>query len=462
MQESNIPTLESLLTVSNLKTNSIIRRKQFFQPDKYIPHWPTYSEPLYQEISNIINAEGYRPFYIDSAIKIVKDGQECLDLKGHYNTFDGLKIEIAFTGKYGDPKNHMGLFGPKIKEDSFSSFNLEAKVIDADAWQENIFSSIVMRDSGLSFHNNILSLRQFESGLYKESNIALEKIRRIGKIITLYDGVHIKEKLDEIAEKIPAFLQDIKESHPFNLSNVSLEIYEYQDHRDMDPLYKRMGDMMLEFNVFTRLCATNIKKDNHNIGFKYAVEMDAWKIEVYWPSLNKIWYYYTSAKNTSEETKNLMKKINFVYAALNIFAFDRDDIVDNSYDMEFEHLMYEARKEMLQKDSRYEPLVKTMEEGNVFYYESEYPEQGTLVFRSKDEYLLFDLMIFKSIEHKEWSIEQLIKDKDVSLYLNKDQFIKRRIMAYYDCYRQNPEKAYSLFCRKDPAYVLAREKFEKK
>ena len=157
-----------------------------------------------------------------------------------------------------------------------------------------------------------------------------------------------------------------------------------------------------------------------------------------------------------------MKKINFVYAVLNIVVFDRDDIVDNSYDMEFENFIYEARKEIRQKDSGYEPLVRTMEEGNVFYFESEYPEQGTLVFNSKQEYQLFNLMIGKSMEHKEWSIEQLMKDKDVRLHLNKDQFIKRRIMTYYDCYRQNQEKANSLFCRKDHAYVLAREKSEKK
>lgn len=459
MGENISKTLESLL-VSLRENQGVIKKIRYFEPDKYISYWPTYSDPVYQEINNIINKEGYRPFYIDSAAKTKKDGQELLELKGHYDTFDGLKIEIKFLGKYGDPKDHIGLFGPQTKEDSFSSFTLEAKVIGADSRQEKIFSSIVMRDSSLSFRNNILSLREYEERMYKTSHIALEKIRRIGKIITLYDGVHMKEKIEEIADKIPFFMENIKKMQPRNLYDINLEIYEYQDNRDMNPIFKTLSDHVFEFMVFTRLYATDNKSDNHHIRYEYAIEYDSWKIEVYWPSLNKLKHYFHLTKNISEETKHLMQKINFAYAVLNIRGFDREDIVDNSYDLEFDQLIYEARKEIMKKNPEYEPLVRTAAEGTIIYYESEYPEQGTIVFNSKEEYLLFNTLIFKSIEHKDWSVKQLMKDKEVHLHINKDSSIKRRVMTYYDCYRQNPEKAYIFFCRKDPAYVLAREKFE--
>ena len=461
MGEKNSESLESFF-ISTRNEEGLTKKIRYFEPDKNIPHWPTYSDLVYQEINDIINKEGYRPFYIDSAVKTKKEEQEFLELKGHYDTFDGLKIEISFSGKYGNPKDHIGLFGPKIKEDSFSSFTLEAKIIGADARQEKIFSSIVMRDEGLSFYNNHISLRQFESGLHKESNIALEKIRRIGKIITLYDGVHIKEKMNEIAEKIPIFMQDINNFHPTILSDIGLEIYEYQDHRDRDPLFKRMGDMMLEFNVFIRFCATDTKNNRYRIKYEYAIEHNAWRIEVYWPSLNKLRYAYRKVKNKTEETKHLMQKIDFIYASLGIRGFDPDDIVGNSYDMEFERYIHEARKEIKKTNPKYEPLVRTTGEGNVLYYNGDSfdPEQGDIVFNSKEEYQLFDLIIFKLISNKKWDIKTLLKDRTIHSNLNKNPEIKRRVMTYYGCYCQNPEKAYTLFCKKDPAYVLALEKYK--
>jgi ASC-1-like (ASCH) protein len=224
-----------------------------------------------------------------------------------------------------------------------------------------------------------------------------------------------------------------------------------------------MGDMMLEFNVFTRLCAKDTKKNNHRIKYEYAIEYDAWRIEIYWPSLNKIRHYDRQAKNTTNyETNRFMQKIDFVYASLGIRGFDPDDIVHNSYDLEFEHYIHEARKEINKINPEYEPLVRTTGEGNVLYYSSETddPEQGDIVFNSKEEYQLFDLMIFKSLENKKGDVNQLMKDKDIRRYLNNNPSIERRVMTYYDCYCQDPENAYDIFCKKDPAFILALEMYK--
>jgi hypothetical protein len=498
--------LESALSLAPLSEDEakLINPVQFFDPDSVKREGQEYSDPLSQQINQIINDGNYLPFNIISAAKTNQNGEEKLELRGEYKTFDGLTIDVSFKGVYGDPEKNAFLSLPLKKEDAFWSFDLEARVIGADIRQERIFSLIGLRDQNVGFFESRLHHEKYKSNFAPDTASGFDNIRKIGKIVAIYEQVHIKELVKEIFDKKRKFEQELS---GINFTDYKLEIklMEFQGPDDeLDSIAKHMRDIAFEFIPVARMKA--IKEDKLytvTINYDSAIGKDnsIWSIDMEWPYLMKILNInvlneYNDAlkagpkKELPGEFSRLHHSIMFVMDAFGFRWHDTEDFVSNASISTFDDCVLEARKEVLKTKIKYCPLYLTITESNIRLIDDEElfsrtPNlyEGILRFRKKEDYAAFQLMAVKALlgntkesrmeylyrwvsdnvlRQKGTEMRYLVKDAYVQMLLDKEPQLKRRVMTFYECYRKDPENARELFNKLDPAYVLGEKIYKER
>ena len=492
----NEPDLESVLSLVPLNDveAALVKPIKFFDPNEANSEWPQYEDLLTQRINEIINTDGYVPFQILSAARIREGEKERLELKGKYETFDSLTVEVTFKGIYGDPKR-TGLAPPLPEDDSFSSYDLEARVIGADPRQERIFSMIGLRDRDIRFRADRLRDTKPEYRFAGWSEAGLDKIKKIGKIVGIYENLHIRDLIGAILEKRDKFQEELA-NIPFGDYKLDLQVREFEvPDEETNFLLRHLRNIAYEFIPVVRIKAIEENKVyTTTINYDSVLGKDdaVWTIDVKWPRLNNIFYVHEEARLVNltkpgsvtipKEIDALYRRISFVLDAFGFHYRDPNDMRMAGYDDAFDHAVLDARQEVLERNPKYEPLYTTAYEGNVYLLDNwniisdRKPEDRILRLRDEKEYGAFESMMLKAFTYEEnrrqrifrWFAEKVLHQKDASmrplvsyssvrLHFDRDPELKRRVMTFYDIYKRDPEHARRKYNERDPAYVRGRE-----
>lgn len=376
------PDLESALSLVHLDDTEtgLVKPIKFFDPNEVNREWHQYEDPLTQRINEIINTNGYIPFQILSATRTKEDEKERLELKGKYETFDGLTVEVTFKGIYGDAKK-TGLAPPLPEDDSFSSYDLEARVIGADPRQERVFSMIGLRDRDIRFRGGRLIDTKPEYRFAGWSEAGLDKIKKIGKIVGVYEHLHIRDLIGAILEKRDKFKEELA-NIPFGDYKLDLQVMEFEaPDEDTNFLIRHFRNIAYEFIPIVRIKA--IKENDvytTTINYDSALGRDdaVWTINVRWPSLNRIFDLHEKARLTNfdkprsvpipKEFDALYRRIEFVLDAFGFHYKDPNDMRMAGYDDAFDHAVLDARQEVLERNPKYKPrYIQHMKEMFIYW-----------------------------------------------------------------------------------------------
>ncbi len=491
--EDDLERTLSLVHLDGVKTG-LVKPIKFFDPDEANREWPQYEDPLTQRINEIINTNRYIPFQILSAIRTREDEKERLELKGKYETFDGLTVEVTFKGVYGNPEK-TGLAPPLAEDDSFSSYDLEARVIGADPRQERVFSMIGLRDRDIRFSSSQLRDIKPEYKFAGWSEAGLDKIKKIGKIVGIYEHLHIRDLIGAIFEKRNKFQEELA-NIPFGDYRLDLQVMEFEaPDEETNFLVRHFRNIAYEFIPVVRIKAikeNDVYTTTINYDSALGREDAVWTIDVKWPYLNTIFNLHEEVRLANstkpgsvtlpEEINSLYRRIEFVLDAFGFHYKDPNDIVRNSYDDAFDSAVLDARQEVLERDPAYKPLYITAYEGNVYlldngnFISDVKPEDRVLRLRDGNEFGAFESMVLQAITHQEnrkqrifrWFAEKVLRQKDASMrplvtyksvrfHFDHDPELKHRVMTFYDIYKRYPEHARSRYNERDPAYVRGGE-----
>ncbi len=481
----NKPSLESALSLVPLDDveTGLVKPIKFFDPNEVKREWPQYEDPLTQRINEIINTNGYIPFQILSATRTKEGEKERLELKGKYETFDGLTVEVTFKGIYGDSEK-TGLAPPLPEDDSFSSYDLEARVIGADPRQERVFSMIGLRDRDIRFSDSQLRDIKPEYKFAGWSEAGLDKIKKIGKIVAIYEQLHVRDLIWAILEKRDKFKEELA-NIPFGDYKLDLQVMEFEaPDEETNFLIRHFRNIAYEFIPIVRIKAI---KENEvyttTINYDSALGRDdaVWTIDVKWHHLNKIFDLHEKARLANwekpgaitipEEINALYRRIQFVLDAFGFHYRDPNDIVENSYADQFDSAVLDARQEILERNPKYKPSYITAYEGNVYLLDNWNMisdgklEDRILRLRNGNEFGAFESMMLRAFTYEESrrqrtkgaSMGPLVLDYSVRSHLDRDPELKRRVTTFYDIYKRYPEHTRQKYNESDPAYVRGRE-----
>lgn len=485
MNEPELESVLSLVPLDDVETG-LVKPIKFFDPNEVNREWPQYEDPLTQRVNEIINTNGYIPFQILSATRTKEGEKERLELKGKYETFDGLTVEVTFKGIYGDPEK-TGLAPPLPEDDSFSSYDLEARVIGADPRQERVFSMIGLRDRDIRFSSGRLKDIKPEYRFVSISSAGLDKIRKIGKIVAIYEQLHIRDLIGAILEKRDKFKEELA-NIPFGDYRLDLQVMEFEaPDEETNFLIRHFRNIAYEFIPVVRIKAI---KENEvyttTINYDSALGRDdaVWTIDFRWPHLNTIFDSHEKARLANfdklgsvpipKEFDALYRRIEFVLDAFGFHYRDPNDTVVNGYHDAFDGAVLDARQEILERNPKYKPLYITAYEGNVYLLDNWNMisdgklEDRILRLRNGNEYGAFESMMLRAFTYEESrrqrtsekvlrqkgaSMRPLVSDYSARFHFDRDPELKRRVMTFYDIYKRDPENARRKYNESDPAYV---------
>jgi hypothetical protein len=473
----------NLLTILHHKpskggTDQLAKRKKgFFNPDT-ITAWPIYpANPLKSELTSIINEEGYVPFHIESANRTEENEKRSIQFKGHYMTYDGVRVTVIFRGDYGSIE-HPTFLELVTEKDCFSNINLEVLLESADPAQLRVFENIKMRDEWIHFRNGKINYK-FKDEFLNHTAAGLAKVRKIGKAISFYNYAHTEECMEQILMEKGIFSNEI-EGMGLKEPKVGMRIVEFTLDADRNRLIKMFNDSSKEFfggiefdahgymdigtNEAEGIVAVGSLMDGkyaHNTSFTYIPNHKSWKIGVHDKIFKSVVYAVNMHTKVSEEIHWVKYICEFIYGAMNIYNYDpictEDDIEAHS----FTDSLLEARERLRKKDASYQPIYPTLEEGCIYNENT-----GNLTFKSKASYLLFKSMMGALVdsfrEGRKLTADDIMTDLGVKAALGMDEHLQRTVTTFYSCFKKDPNNAASLQRQMDPAYKLAEQIYDEK
>lgn len=441
---------------------------QFFEYDKYIQAKPKYLDPKWQELSDIINKDAYSIFTIDELSKdgIKSNPEEWVKLKGHYDTFDGIHINVWFEGKYGNPENHVWYDKPN-DNDSFESYVLKAS-FDSEQYsnaQNLVLESIKLRDEYINFNNKELHhshnfiLGDFTEG---QSKSGLETIRKVGKIVNLYNGFYTKDKFSETFNEYHYFKTRMNEEG-FK-GKIDFEISEFQSKMDeLSFFHKKVLDSWYEFMAIISFKQYN---SNQNSSTEIKYEIEDHKFEIGFASKQLDDYYTPSYQHDQDSSKESEQYLNdkrkLVRFIINCCAFRtvEDDFVEMSYVMHGDTCLLEAREKIKEDKNEYKPLAKTIDESNLIKLSYDYEMNVWATLNSLEEYKFMNtaLNVISILDTDEYSIENLLLDDNIDNILKDNPELNNRVHDMKKIYFElgdDYQDAFRKYVSKDPALELA-------
>ncbi len=437
---------------------------------------PRYKDPVKREINKLISSrrtqlyQGRRPpFQILEVEKSSSDDSRYLKLLGIYETFDGVAIDITFEGRYGDPSEK----GPPnwLKpEDCFKSFDLEARVGNADSRQSGIFSQITLYTEESRFSNGTLR-RTFRQRDYDPVNAGLYIVRQIGEIAAVYEHLHFPPVLLSLEEQRQRYVESL-ESIGENAIDINISIKESPAFRRGYAYffpYVRFSSTKKEGPMAIALM-DQVPNEPYSVTFEYGTELamedNYWNVIMEGPELMTLVNLpYETRIGDLELPENVAKvttTLKFIMDGLMFTAVDPGDPISNMYKSMFDDALVKAREEIKQSNPGYQPLVTIFGEENRHVMERGFErDPETLEFGSLEAYHAFDSLFSLFRQRPFIDIDGLVFDPEVRRRLDLYPDIKRRFMTYYDCHKQDPKNAFSLFRALDPAYTRAQEIHEK-
>lgn len=437
-----------------------------------------HDNPLHVQLSELISApafdSGMEPqFHILEAQQIAGVESKKLELIGHYELFDGVRVDVAFSGVYGAPKQERRETDLR-PEEAFSSFTLEARLHNADGRQKAVFSAIRLSDS----HNDDF---RFRDGMLRYSkprgrdwlgneNVAagLVRIAHLGVIAALYEALHERAVLNAVAQKHGKFLESLVAigEKPQNVEfTVEEAFYINKGYGKFFPFVRFAASR--EGNVQGIVLARSTAKPLFAVTFSYntqlAREDECWNVKVEGQLMNMLqvvaYAHYKDLKLPSPVEKTVAT-INFVKGALGFTVYDPKDSVGGGYKNIFDDCLLNAREEVKSVHPDYEPLVLTFGESNLHVVHDDLgfgKKNETFEFRTLSSYHVFDALIALVRSNPLIEVKALISNDEVQKRLDHDPTLKRRFMTYSECYAQNPVRPWQLFNARDPAFVRAKE-----
>ncbi len=447
--------------------------------------FPTYDDELTLRINAFVNRQGYRPFLIES----VKEQDDTLSVKGHFETFDGLEVRVVFEGIYGDP-NHFEYHGPLDANDSFVEFDLRAELVLANARQKEIFSALLL-NQGQFFRFNEDTLHYSKKSNHDEySRAGLRRIDSIGKFVRFYDELHTEFVLNVFQSRVREFEAILRR---FEICDYDLS-FELSELRPDNEESEKPPELLADFVLYATCDVGRSFMINEGTGLIDKTTSKELVISELFPTTpahayaHKSVIEYTFEYNLDEFDPDFVKKLGlknpsvvveweFVRRAaklvekhgtkqdprLDVFDFIWTlcgffmDVNLSTFTLEksqTDELVYQARMDVKKQNPDYVPLYLTLAESPLMNDNIYSKNRGNLNF-PLEQYKLFRDLIFTYLIDCVDSVDDFVAHPSVQTIVSKD--IAVRLKELHECYLQDPINYEYHFLNRDPAYVKALE-----
>jgi len=521
--------------------------QDFFIPKEQ--EFPQYREPLFQEISDIVNVianernscnlitrlidfifgrkrvqnwynrvcsnfsirglidritnnsyivhHSVRPFYIDFAQKTEADGKESLHLRGHFVTFDGLIIGVCFDGEYESPENATGFQKTLLSEqNSFGEYCLKARLINASEEQIKLFSRLRLIKGPIMFSQGELEHKPYY-GKYSEPNAALSEIRDIGKLVLMYDYLHIEFYLEALHKAQVEFVRQLNQLGHFDYDisflvkeaiaspEIMSSVLELK-HRDQLVLgwvTRLSATIALPFNIAKGLNSNDIalpnsKRRTHDVKFNYSfyygqwedvAELASWRVNLDWTIVSELnsfrnelyelrWRKYTHKDKSPIELDEAQSRIfssfekfEFIIRAMGIYIEpEEEDFVEDTYKAAFDEQIIKARGIVKRDHPEYLPLYLVGTERPVMQEDS-----GNISFYSIENYRIFSELMELLLQDPLRPLDEFIELPEFYDAFRYDPILENRAREYVKAFKQDPNNTDIVLNQMDLAYPIA-------
>lgn len=473
---------------------------------------PIYDEPLKDELSRIVNCyinTPIPPFIIDYAKESTDaNGEPTLELKGHYEAFDGLKMAVDFSGVRGDPRDK-GLVDVSHERDSFYSYTLNAGFMEISPEQEEMLKQINMRYHEPRFYGTELSETTFDGAKYRfigrESKSGLGNISRIGKLLAFYElsnslphiekvreegrkfisrleemgasGWPIETSLNELSLSPDGFLEGFVNAYMKSMGHDSMGGIKFSSeavigvpNRELLPgIIKEeeedKGGLEKKALINPRLSVDgwshNRSMFSHKARFSYEVADDSWEVYGSWPAAKLLFMVRDFERKTKsgwkmdENTRRYVECLDFMIHGMGAVQEEPYGCMDIDSFM-FDNYVLDARQKF-SEDKDYVPIYQTADVEPKYY-----PEEGGFLFRELSQYLVFRQMMDSLIENsKNASPSAILASPGVADEIKKHREINERMSRFLGFYNSNPNDAWKKLYESDPAYVEGKKEYNK-
>ena len=471
--------------------------KEFFIPAKQ--EFPEYSNPLFKEISSVVNTNATRPFHLDTARVLGENNERILQLSGHLTTYDGLTVMVDFGGKYEDPNKAKGFQRQLVSDrNSFGEYTVSAILIESTDIQSDLFSHFRLAQSPFLFKDGELKYSPYY-GRDNEPRPALTDIKRIGKLVLLYDYSHTDFYREALSQAQSEFTRQLGELgyfdydldflveetpvSPATMSSV-MELRE-SEHLALGWGTRLLAKVQLPFKPGEELNRNAIalpssKGRVHDVefdlGFYYGewekvVELSGWTINLDWTLIrelnsfrNKVyevsWRKYRRKDKTPIEFDerlsrvfSFFEKFEFVIRTLGFYVeSDSEDVVDMTYWAAFDDQIIKARKLVREEHPDYQPLYLVRSEQPVMQEDG-----GQVTFYSLESYRIFSRLMDLLLQDPLLPLDQFIELPEFHSAFQHDEIFKNRARCYVEAFKQNPNSPKNILDEMDPAYPIAKK-----
>lgn len=471
--------------------------KEFFIPTKQ--ELPEYSNPLFEEISSVVNTNAMRPFHLDIARVLEEDNQRTLQLSGHFITYDELTVTVDFEGKYEDPNKATGFQRQLVSDqNSFGEYTISARLIEPTDIQSNTFSRFRLAQNQIVFELGEVKHSPYYSR-YTDPRPALTDIRRVGKLVLLYDYLHTDFHLEALRQAQLEFTRQLAELGHFDYDLDFLVEETLASPMTMSSVVELRDSERLVLGWTTRLLAKvplpfkpgeelnpnaiallSSKGRAHNVefdfGFYYGewenvVELSGWTINLDWTLIRELnsfrnqayeaWRrrYWRKDKAPIELDEHqsrvfsFFEKFEFVISALGFYVeSDYEDVVDMTYWDIFDDQIIKARKLVREEHPDYQPLYLVRSERLIMQEDG-----GQITFHSIERYRIFSKLTDLLLQDPLLPLEQFVELPEFHNAFQHDKILKNRAKRYIEAFKQNPSSPEKILNEADPAYPIAKQ-----
>ena len=473
--------------------------KEFFIPAKQ--EFPEYSNPLFKEISSVVNTNATRPFHLDMARVLGENNERILQLSGHFTTCDGLTVMVDFEGKYEDPNKAKGFQRQLVSDqNSFGEYTVSAILIEPTEVQSDIFSRFRLAQNPIVFKDGEVKHSPFY-GRHDEPRPALTDIKRIGKLVLLYDYLHTDFYPEALRQAQLEFTRQLGELGHFDydldflvketlVSPMTMSsVVEFRDSQQLvlGWVTRLLAKVSLPFKPGEELNRNAIalpssKGRVHNVkfdfGFYYGkwenvVKLSGWTINLDWTLIRELnsfrnkayeaWRrkYWRKDKTPIELDEHqsrvfsFFEKFEFVIRALGFYVesdSDFEDVVNMTYWVAFDDQIIKARKLVREEHPDYQPLYLVRSERPIMQENG-----GQITFHSIENYRIFSRLMDLLLQDPLLPLDQFMELPEFHSAFQHDEILKNRARCYAEAFKQNPNSPVNILNEMDPAYPIAEQ-----
>jgi len=472
--------------------------KEFFVPAKQ--EFPEYPNPLFKEISSVINVNATRPFHLDTARVLEEDNERTLQLSGYFTTYDGLTISVDFEGKYEDPNKAIGFQRLLVSEqNSFGEYTISARLIEPTDIQSNTFSRFRLAQDPIMFRYGELKHNPYYDE-HTEPRPALTDIGKVGKLVLLYDYLHTDFYLEALRQAQLEFTRQLGELGHFDCDLDFLVEETLASPKTMSSVVELRESEQLVLGWITRLFVkvplsfntgeelnpkANVLPSSkgriHDVEFDFRFYygewekvLSGWIINLDWTLIRELNSFRNQAyearrrrywqkdkapiKLNEYQSRGLgfFEKFEFVIRALGFYIEpDYEDVVETIHWSTFDDQIIKARKLVREEHPDYKPLYLVRSERPIMQEEG-----GYITFHSIESYRIFSTLMDLLLQDPLLPWDQLIQFMESPEFHNAfqhDEILKNRVKRYVEVFKQNPGTLENILYEMDPAYPIAKK-----